>query len=211
MALVDFYQLAALYKLARGDAGVLSNHSYPPPMPASTLPNLASRWSEQFISHPLLATSPRRQSACAMPLIPSRSHSEFRWIVLMQKLEPDTESPRKANSAKYEEYIIKDFERHRVFVDIDVFMKHVLHVPDNWKNYGGRLSKKSRQRGLLDAPHRDYTDLCGTRQGGEVLQAVGEHGERNFRCRPLVVERICQSRKRLYVTSGMTPKGFTAG
>jgi hypothetical protein len=80
---------------------------------------------------------------------------------MMQKEEPDTGEPKKPGSAKYEEYIIKDFERHRVFVSIDVFMERVLHVPDNWKElWGATIKKVKGNKGFKDAL-QSYTDLCG--------------------------------------------------
>jgi hypothetical protein len=32
---------------------------------------------------------------------------------------------------------MQDFNRHRVFVDMEVFMKHVLHVPGDWEELWG--------------------------------------------------------------------------
>ncbi|KAF9647593.1 hypothetical protein BDM02DRAFT_3116822 [Thelephora ganbajun] len=72
----------------------------------------------------------------------------------MQKLQPDTDWPPKYDSTKYEQYIIQGFEHHRIFVDIDVFMKHVLHVSKVW-NPG--------------------------HPGVEVLQTLGGHGKRHHR------------------------------
>ena len=51
----------------------------------------------------------------------------------MPKLESDTEETTKPTISKYGRYMIQDFDSHRVFVDIEVFMKHVLRVPVNWK------------------------------------------------------------------------------
>ena len=31
---------------------------------------------------------------------------------------------------EYHDYLVRDFETHRVFIGMDVFMKHVLQVPN---------------------------------------------------------------------------------
>lgn len=79
---------------------------------------------------------------------------------ILPKLEPDTDQTQKNNSAKYEQYITQDFVRHRVFVDIDVFMKHVLHIPENWKELWGTTIGDIRRHQKFSLPHWDYTHKC---------------------------------------------------
>ena len=68
----------------------------------------------------------------------------------------------KYSCTKYEQYIVEDFERHRVFVDIDVFMKQVLHVPKNWKKMWGSSIKKIRSDEAFSIAYDDYCNQCGT-------------------------------------------------
>ena len=108
MALIDFGQLAILYKLARSHEELLSDNSPPSPMP-------------------------QPYTRCVTP--PAYGSS------LIHKLDPEPAQPQKRTSSKYEEYIAQDFNRHRVFVDMEVFMKHVLHVPDDWEELWGPTIK----------------------------------------------------------------------
>ena len=69
--------------------------------------------------------------------------------------------PPKLKSSKYEEYIIQDFERHRVFVDIDVFMKNVLHVPDDWKELWRQTIRDIKCDKTFSISYLDYCHECG--------------------------------------------------
>ena len=82
---------------------------------------------------------------------------------VLQKMNPDTDQVKKYDSDKYEEYIIRDFERHRVFVDIDVFMTEVLHIPKNWKELWGRTIRRVKRDRVFSTAHWDYSRRCGTR------------------------------------------------
>ncbi|KAF9642206.1 hypothetical protein BDM02DRAFT_3193691, partial [Thelephora ganbajun] len=108
-----------------------------------------------------------------MPKTPERKHDPIHPVLgstplavgtsIMQKLQPDANKPQKYDSAKYEQYIVQDFERHRVFVDIDIFMKHVLHIPENWKELWGRTIRRIKRDGVFSTAHWDYSRQCGTR------------------------------------------------
>ena len=106
MALVDFCQLATLYKLARSYEEFLSDNPPSPPMSPH-------KPYTRGVTPPTCGTS------------------------VMHKLGPESSEPKKRTSSKCEEYITQDFNEHRVFVDMEVFMKHALHVPDNWKELWG--------------------------------------------------------------------------
>ena len=167
MALVDFYQLAVLYKLSHRDAGVLTNHSNPPPMSSATLSSSHSSAVEPSKADSLPPPSthsglvtPKRKRDATHPGPNSTPVSVGTSI--LQKLSPDADETQKYDSAKYEEYIVQDFERHRVFVDIDVFMKHVLHVPKNWKQLWGPTIRAIKRNGVFSAAHWDYSRQCGT-------------------------------------------------
>ena len=166
MALVDFYQLAVLHKLSRRDAGVLSNRSHPPPMstaPSSSRspadrPDQSSSSlvpSTQFV---LRTPKRKRDGTLSVPNLTPISLGTS----IMQKMSPDTDKTQKQDSDKYEQYIVQDFERHRVFVDIDVFMKHVLHVPENWKELWGRTIRRIKRDRVFSTAHWDYSRQCGT-------------------------------------------------
>ena len=78
----------------------------------------------------------------------------------MSNIQSDTNKPQKHNSATYEKYLIQDLEQHRVFVDIDVFMKHVLHVPDNWEDLWGPIIERIKRRKQFWLAHWDFTNKC---------------------------------------------------
>ena len=139
MALVDFYQLAVLYKLAREDAKVLSDPPRPPSM--VTTRSQAAKAAR---------TNPHPRGATPNP------HGSS----IIQKLEPETEHPIKPSISKYEHYIAQDFKRHRVFVDIEVFMKHVLHVPDNWMKVWGRTIQEIKRNGAFSDALYEYNAQC---------------------------------------------------
>ena len=134
MALVDFYKLALLYSLSRGDAGILSDRSNPPPMPAP---------------------------ADATGLVRGQTPLSY-GTSIVQKLRPDTDQSQKYTSDKYEEYIVQDFERHRVFIDIDVFMENVLHVPNDWRETWADAIAKVKADGPFKIAHIRYSRLCDT-------------------------------------------------
>jgi len=174
MALVDFYQLACLYNLSRrGDVGTLSNRTHPPPMPATSSSSHSSVVDPNRTDIPSLLFPPTR----SLLKTPERKRDATRQVsdstpialgtAILQKMNPDTDQAQKYDSAKYEEYIIRDFERHRVFVDIDVFMTHVLHVPENWKNLWGRTIRRVKRDGVFSTAHWDYSRRCGTHGMGE--------------------------------------------
>ena len=151
MALVDFHQLAVLYRLSHRDGGVLSNRPNPPPMPATASSSSRSPTAESDQVDSLFPPStqfasktPERKRDATHPAPDPTPISHGTSI--LQKLNPNADQIQRYDSAKYEQYIVQDFERHRVFVDIDVFMKHVLHVPEDWKELWeiGRASCRER-------------------------------------------------------------------
>ena len=166
MALVDFYQLAVLYKLSRRDAGILSDRSHPPPMSATTPSSSRSPSVESDQADSLLPSTqfgletPKRKRNATHPA-PNPTPISVGTSIL-QKLSPDTDEVRKYDIAKYEQYIVQDFERHRVFVDIDFFMKHVLHVPEDWKELWSRTIRRIKRDSVFSTAHWDYSRQCGT-------------------------------------------------
>ena len=111
MVLVDFYQLVILYKLRRTSSGFLSVRSH------------------LIMS---AAQPPHSPSHSVEPDQYSLSHGSSAH----QGQESDTDSVEGYTRDDYDDYIREDL-RSRVFVDFEVFMKHVLHVPDDWKTKWG--------------------------------------------------------------------------
>jgi hypothetical protein len=165
MALIDFFQLAVLFKLSCCDVGISSNRSHPPPMPATTPPSSRSPPDQSGRIAPFI--SPSMQFA---PKTPERKRDVARSVPdltplsfgtsILQKLAPDADQAPKYDSAKYEEYIAQDFERHRVFVDIEMFMKHVLHVPENWRELWGPTIESIKVDDAFSIAHSDYSRQC---------------------------------------------------
>jgi len=79
---------------------------------------------------------------------------------IVQKIRPDTEKPRKLDKSTYEEYIIQDLEHRRVFIDIEVFMKYVLRVPDDWEERWGPIIERIKRNTSFLAAHEDFTAQC---------------------------------------------------
>jgi len=152
MALVDFHQLAVLYNLRRCDAEFLSKHSYPP-MPVPVPPGAHSSSSHTFA---VPRTPTRRQSLLSgVHLTPISRGSSIRT-----RQEGDTDRVDGYDRADYEDYIREDLSS-RVFVDYEVFMKHVLHVPDDWKTRWGPAIKMVKADAEFKEHHEKYCGLCG--------------------------------------------------
>ena len=165
MALIDFFQLAVLFKLSCGDVGVFSNPSHPPPMPATKPPSSSFPPGERgrinsFIS-PSVQPPPRPQErkhdathSAPNPTPPSVGTST------LPKLSLDTYQVSKYDSTRYEQYTAQDFEHHRVFIDIDVFMERVLHVPENWREVWGPAIKKIKLDKAFSSAGSNYSRQC---------------------------------------------------
>jgi len=146
MALVDSYHLAVLYNLSRRDGGVLSNCSYPPPMPPAN-PDQPGSFLPRSTHHVFKTPEREHNATHSVPDTAPMSH----WTSTTD------------DSAEHDQYIAQDFKRHRVFVDIDVFMENVLHVPKNWKELWGPTINDIKHNEKFSSPHRKYTSMCGAR------------------------------------------------
>ena len=83
---------------------------------------------------------------------------------ILQRLQLDTDQAQEYYSTKYDQYIVRDFEHYRVFLDIDVFMKRVLCVPENWKElWGPIIGRIKRDRVFLTALW-DCSRRCKTQE-----------------------------------------------
>ena len=173
MALVDFHQLAILFKLACEDVPVLSNTPNPPQMVVETRSQSRLKSYTKSCST-VIGLGDRSYLARPLPLeprTPTRRHfapfqgsvlstPTARGVAAANKLELDPDQPQKGNSAKYEEFLAQDFKRHRVFVDIDVFMERVLHVPHKWRSDWKTTIKKIKKGPPFAAALKEYKSLC---------------------------------------------------
>jgi hypothetical protein len=170
MALIDFYQLAVLYKLRRADAGFLSTRSHPPPMSATPPPRSPSPSVE-----PDQAPSSRPPSTRPEPKTPEAKLSAARPVPhvtpislgssVRQRQDGDTDRVDKYDCADYDDYVREDL-KSRVFVDFEVFMKTVLHAPDDWKTQWGRAIEAVKADPKFTEHHKGYCELC--ENGGTV-------------------------------------------
>ena len=173
MALVDLYQLVLFYKLARGDVGTLSNPSRSP------LPMGRSK-----SGHPPAAPIDNRQTYSSLPVTvrgtpgtPTRIRTlakscqtpTSRGTSIRQKQEFDMDRNGKYNSDDYKQFILHDLEHHRVFVDMEDFMKHVLHVPDDWKTEWGPTITKVKENEKFIFERDRYSIQCDTINSKEDL------------------------------------------
>ena len=78
----------------------------------------------------------------------------------MPKQQPDAEETKKPTIPEYEQYFIQDFDSHRVFVDMEVFMEHVLHVPDNWKQEWADVIREIRDDRFFARARFKYNAEC---------------------------------------------------
>jgi len=63
---------------------------------------------------------------------------------------------------------IQDFEHHRVYVDVEVFMTHVLHIPHNWKKVWGRTIRAIKRNDAFSAALCEYNARCGVKKAPEL-------------------------------------------
>ena len=140
MALVDFCQVAVQYKLRRTGTRFLTTHSHPPPMSATT---------------PSPPPSPSVESDQTHSSLPPSTQPEF-----------ITPHPCGWHSDEEDEYYA-DYDHHvhvdlqsRVFVDFEVFMKSVLHVPDDWKTRWGPVIEAVKAHQEFMKHHKEYCEHC---------------------------------------------------
>lgn len=71
---------------------------------------------------------------------------------------PSNPSPNPEHDpTRYRGYISRALRTHRVFVDIEVFMKRVLHVPDNWRQLWGDTIRGIKLDTAFSAAQWEYT------------------------------------------------------
>jgi len=82
---------------------------------------------------------------------------------ILPKLRPDTDEDSECDYDKYDQYIAPDIKSYRVFVDIDVFMKHVLHVPKNWEGLWAGTIIRIKRDPVFSLALWEYTRRCKVR------------------------------------------------
>ena len=164
MALVDFHQLTIPYNLRRYDAEFLSKHSYPP-MSTSVLSYSPSPRVHSSLPLPASSVSQtprhRRVAATAVGLTPLSLGSS-----ICQRQEGDIYQVDQYDGTEYEEHIRGELSC-RVFVDYEVFMKRVLHVPDDWKTRWGPAIEAIKADAEFNEQHKNYCRLC---EGNDTLE-----------------------------------------
>ena len=164
MALIDFYQLAVLHKLSRADPGFPSISSHrlcmpdtpPPHSPSPSVEPDDARSSLPPSIQPRLKTPERKPSAnrLVQDTTPVSRGSSVR-----QRQEGDTDRVEGYNRDDYEEYIREDL-KSRVFVDYEVFMKSVLHVPEDWETLWKSVMEKIEANPRFQKHHTEYFNCC---------------------------------------------------
>jgi len=126
MALLDLHQVAVLHHLRCFDAEFPPNCSDPPPMsPTSITPPQSTKPLPLPTLPPPEPPQQMRDPATVVGLTPLTRGSSIQQDSI-------TDQADEYDCADYEEYTRGDL-CCRVFVDYEVFMKHVLHVPNDWE------------------------------------------------------------------------------
>ena len=166
MALVDFYQLVVLYKLRREDANFLPTQSVhplpmsatPPPSPAPVLvdPGQASSSTHPSAQTLQPKTPPRSSSAAhSVPGITPCS----RGTSVRSRQEGNTDRVDGYKRDEYDDYVREDL-RSRVFIDFEVFMKSVLHVPTDWKEEWKSMIEAVKKDSAFTQFRERYRQCC---------------------------------------------------
>ena len=160
MALVDFYQLATLHKLSRADPGFSSTRSRPLCMSETPPPHSPSPSVEPdgVRSSPSPSIQPQHETL-------ERNRSAVRTV-------PGVTPPSHGSSIRdqvdsydyddYEDYVREDL-RSRVFVDFEVFMEYVLHVPKDWSTQWESVIETIKVDPTFLGNLEGYRECCNNR------------------------------------------------
>jgi hypothetical protein len=78
---------------------------------------------------------------------------------IRQRQEGDTDRVDKYDREDYDDYVREDLGC-RVFVDFEVFMKSVLHVPDDWRIRWGPAIEAVKADVEFAQHHKEYCECC---------------------------------------------------
>ena len=129
---------------------------------STAVPNLAGSSTLPFTQSTPKTPEHKRHAALSI----QKSTPTSCGTSILQSLEPDTDESQENREIEYEQYIARDFKRHRVFVDIDVFMENVLHVPKNWKELWGPIIEAIKLNKDFSGASTLYTTECKQENGG---------------------------------------------
>jgi len=164
MALVDFYQLAALHKLSCVDPGFSIRSHRLCHMSGAPPPRSASPSVGPDEARPSLPSSTQTR-----PKTPERNRSTPRPVPdttplslgssMRQRQEGNTDRVDGYNRNDYQEYVREDL-KGRVFVDFDVFTECVLHVPKDWETEWGPDIDAVEANPEFWEHHKEYFEYC---------------------------------------------------
>ena len=160
MVLVDFYQLAALHKLNRADPGFSSTRSRPLCMSETPPPHSPSPPVEPDEVRP----SPR-PSIQPQHETPERNRSTVPTVPGVTPLSHGSSIRDQVDSydrGDYEDYVREDL-RSRVFVDFEVFMEYVLHVPKDWSTQWESVIETIKADPTFLGNLEGYRECCNNR------------------------------------------------
>ena len=86
---------------------------------------------------------------------------------IRQKQEGNTDRVDGYSRNDYDDYVREDL-KGRVFVDYEVFMKYVLHVPEDWRIKWGPIMKTIQTDPVFRGYHQDYCRCCSDPATREV-------------------------------------------
>ena len=156
MALLDLERLVFIYKLCRRDAQFQSDPVMPTPNPLSPTTD-----------EPLPSDHPAPKTPQSLYALPPSSTPTTRGAAVRHKQEGNPDRFDNYDRAEYDEYIREDLGR-RVFVDFEVFLKRVLHVPEGWREEWGPAIKAVKANKKFNEWHEKYRSLCDKDGGHEV-------------------------------------------
>ena len=161
MALINFYGLAALYELRRSDAGFPSVPSHSPMSSArsSRPPSPPDEaWLPLSSAQPEFRTPERKSGVSHSVSVPDISSPSV-GSIMRQTQEVGADQVGKFRRADYDNYIREDLGS-RVFVDFDVFIKSVLHVPEDWRSACGSAIEAVKADPDFKRHYKGYCCKC---------------------------------------------------
>ena len=152
-----------------------SDRSYPPSMPAT----MQSRKRDATRSIPNPTPMSREASILHEPRHATEQPPEY-----------------------YDEAIFWEFEYHRVFVDIDVFMEHVLHVLENWRELWRRTIMRIKHDETFLISCWDYRRECEIQSFSRCVSRIPLTGVENGDLhRPIAISQVLTTPDELLVTA----------
>ena len=171
MALIDFYGLAALYELRCSDVDFPSIPSRSPMSSArsSRSPSpLAEPDEAQLPFYPTrteFKTPERKRGTSHSVSIPDLTPLSL-GSAMRRTQEAGADKVGKFERADYDAYIREDL-RNRVFVDFEVFMTSVLHVPEDWRTTWGPAIEGVKTDSGFNEKLKGYYGQCNNPDAAE--------------------------------------------